>query len=133
MSNNYNFNFNNFNEEIINIDLNNNFNQLLCKTSLYTLKFDAIGDCYSSSFFKIYLKKFSFLIGKIIKNINEIDIPFDYDYFDDIYKDFDFNTTINNHLYQITFKNSNDIFHFLLINYSNGNYDGWIDINIIYN
>ena len=42
---------------------------------------------------------------------------------DDIY--------ISPHLYEISFKNCENKFQFILLNYSNGYYDGWIEANVI--
>lgn len=127
--------YNIYNNPIIDIYINNTEDILELKTSLYTYQYKAIGDCCSFSKFKTYQKKsFSFLKGKIIKTIKEINIPqniniyeLDNDYLDE--EDF----LITPHLFEFSFKNSNDTFKFLMINYSNGYYDGWITSSLINN
>jgi len=122
------------NTEIININFNDDYNQndnieiITIKTNLKIYTLTAVGDCCSYSIFKEY-KNYSFknLIGKIIKSFTEIEID---DNYNDIYdnENDNYDNILKIHLYKITFKNTDDIFLFTLINYSNGYYDGWIDI-----
>lgn len=96
------------------------------KTSSYTYQFRAIGECCSNSIFETYKDiPFSSVIGKIIKNVKEIDVEYD----EDTENEFDVKKT---HLYQMTFKNSDETFKFLLVNYSNGYYNGWITSSITF-
>ena len=95
------------------------------KTSSYTYQFRAIGECCSNSIFQTYKDiPFSFVIGKIIKNVKEIDEENDFN----VENELDVEKT---HLYQMTFKNSDETFKFLLVNYSNGYYDGWISSSVV--
>ena len=118
-------NYKNYNLPIENVELIESNTILLLKTSSYTYKYEAIGDCCSTSFIKKYKEDFSSIIGKIIKSVKEI--QFEDEYISD--KDCDYCTSP--HLYQIKFKNSNKTFEFLMINYSNGYYDGWITSYVI--
>ena len=117
---------NNCIDEIIIEDKDNNeFSSFIIKTKTINYKFRAIGDCCSYSVFKEYKdNNFTNLIGKIIKNIKIIDIPEDYD----LEINYDDDTYISPHLYEMHFQNTEETFKFMLINYSNGYYDGWIDI-----
>lgn len=114
-----------YNLPIENVELINEFT-LHLKTSLYTYQYIACGDCCSTSIIQTYNDiPFSFLIGKIIKGVKEIhDFEYNSDDTDDRYVE-------TPHLYQISFKNSNEIFEFIMINYSNGYYDGWLRSNVI--
>lgn len=120
--------YNNYNHPIISIEMNDNENILILKTSLYSYKYEAVGECCSASAFKKFENNdFTFLIGKIIKGIKEINIGdtnYESDTDDERY-------VITPHLYQMTFKNSDEIFKFMMVNYSNGFYDGWINSYII--
>jgi hypothetical protein len=120
--------YSNYNHPILSIEMNENENILILKTSLYSYKYEAVGDCCSASAFKKFKNNdFTFLIGKIIKGIKEInldDTKYESDTDEDLY-------VITPHLYQITFKNSDEIFKFMMVNYSNGFYDGWINSYII--
>jgi len=88
----------------------------------------AIGDCCSVSVFKTFEDKpFSSVVGKIIKGIKDISSDdFDYETDDD-----DGGDCKSPHLYEMTFKNSDETFKFLMVNYSNGYYDGWINSYIV--
>jgi len=90
----------------------------------------AVGDCCSVSHFKKWENaKFESLIGKVIKNCVEIDLPEDYECEDsDLYG---FNDSLSPHLYEMTFKDSSETFKFMIVNYSNGYYDGWIEFNLV--
>ena len=70
---------------------------------------------------------FKILIGKIITGIKEISLPDDYVYPEEP----SYNDCISPHLYEIRFKDSDESLKFLLVNYSNGYYDGWINTEII--
>jgi len=119
-------NYDSHNHSITSVELSGNDNILLFKTSLYTYKYMAIGDCCSVSVFKTFEDKpFSSVVGKIIKGIKEITSDdFDYETDDD-------GDCITPHLYQMTFKNSDETFKFLMVNYSNGYYDGYINSYIV--
>jgi hypothetical protein len=120
-------NYDSHNHLITSVELTGNNNILLFKTSLYTYKYMAIGDCCSLSIFKTFEDKpFSSVVGKIIKGIKEISIDdFDYE------SDDDGDECRSPHLYQMTFKNSDETFKFLLVNYSNNYYDGYINSYIV--
>jgi hypothetical protein len=99
----------------------------------FKYKLMANGDCCSSSIFKKY-KNYNFddLSGKIIKKIKTINIPDDYvDSEDEEYDDYGFNNIATPHLFEIRFKNSDELFQFKMINYSNGYYDGWMSSSIV--
>jgi hypothetical protein len=121
--------FSSYNHPISSVELNNNEDILLFKTSLYTYRFEALGDCCSVSKFKKFKDNdFSSIIGKIIKNVKEINED-DYEY--DTENDDDMNCATP-HIYQMTFKNSDETFKFLMVNYSNGYYDGWINSSVVF-
>ena len=120
--------FSSYNHPIVSVELNENENILLFKTSLYTYRFEALGDCCSKSEFKKFEDvDFSSVIGKIIKKIKEVNGD-DFEYEDDDSTD-EYQTP---HLYQMTFKNSDETFKFLMVNYSNGFYDGWINSSVVF-
>ena len=120
--------FSKYNHPIVSVELNTNENILLLKTSLYSYRFEALGDCCSSSQFEKFKEvDFSSVIGKIIKGIKEINgDDFEYDNDDD-----DDSCYTTPHLYEMSFKNSDETFKFLMVNYSNGYYDGWINSSVI--
>lgn len=124
--------FNRYNNEIIAVKLNEEDDVLEMQTSLYKINLTAVGDCCSVSKLKKFKDNdFNNLIGKIIKKIKEIDVPKDFIYEDEedyIHPDDD---TTSIHLYEIKFKNSDETFKFILVNYSNGYYDGWLNTNIV--
>lgn len=95
----------------------------------YKFKFKAIGDCCSTSLFQQFQDDtLESLIGKTIKSIKEIEIPDDYEE-ENLSNS---NTYLKTHLYEIRFTNDKyKTFKFILNNYSNGYYDGWIDSSII--
>jgi hypothetical protein len=107
----------------------NEFNELVFITD-NDVKFilTACGDCCSVSLFSKYKQDFSELNGKIIKTIKEIELPDDYNYNHEEF--YSFNDVITPHLYEITFTNSKNSFKFIMNNYSNGFYDGWIDSSV---
>jgi len=112
------------------VELSEHDDYLLLKTSSYTYQFRANGDCCSHSKFKTYLDApFSSLIGKIIKGVKEI-----YEFDDEFDSDADTEDGYDvekPHLFQMTFKNSDETFKFLMVNYSNGYYDGWITSSVV--
>jgi len=123
-------NFDKYNSQITDVDLNSNNNKLILNTDKYKYYFEAVGDGYSFSIFKKYNNNFTDLIRKIIKDINHINLPDNYNCEENTHF-YSRDTYISHHLYEMTFKNSNDTFQFLLINYSNGYYDGWIQSTIL--
>ena len=108
-------------------DDDNKYTTINLKTSFYKIVIDALGDCCSYSWFEKYEDyDYNFLQGKIIKKIKEIELPDTYVYpFEEDYE------CISTHLYEITFKNDKNSFKLLLINSSNGYYDGYIGVNIL--
>ena len=115
-----------YNHSVSSAELNEQKNILLLKTSLYTYRYVANGDCCSSSVFKVVDKPFSSIVGKIIKSIKEIN---DFEYKDDEEDEIDY--CITPHMYEMSFKDSDEIFKFLMVNYSNGYYDGWMSSYIV--
>lgn len=106
-----------------------NYNNIILQTSIYKINITPVGDCCSYSWIENYQDSdFNFLNGKIISKIKEINYPNDYKY---IIDNIDDDECITPHLYEITFKNTDDTFRFQLINCSNGYYDGYLDINIL--
>lgn len=101
------------------------FDNFTIKVNNEEFIFYAIGDCCSMSRFKVYKDKpFSTLIGKTLEKLEEVEFPDDYEY----KTDSDDDICVLSHLYQFSFKDNSEPFQFLLINYSNGYYDGWIQI-----
>lgn len=90
---------------------------------------DAIGDCCSCSVIIQWEDyRFEKIIGKIIKSIDEISVP---DYFDVEIDDEDMDDYVAiPHLYEFTFTDDST-FKFLLVNYSNGYYDGWLEMKVL--
>jgi hypothetical protein len=115
-----------YNHSVSLVELNENEDILLLKTSLYTYRYVANGDCCSSSVFKVVDKPFSSIVGKIIKSIKEI---YDFEYNEE--EEDAIHECITPHMYEMSFKDSDDIFKFLMVNYSNGYYDGWISSYIV--
>jgi len=119
--------FNKYNNEIITVNLNNDEDILVLQTSLYKIILTAYGDCCSHSIFEKFKENdFNHLNGKIIKKIKEMEFPADYDYEDEYDGEY-----ISTHLYEITFKNSEETFQFMLVNYSNGYYDGYMTTDVV--
>jgi hypothetical protein len=119
-------NFNDYNHTIESIDLDEDESTLLLKTSFYTYKFEAFGDCCSVSRFEKYKNgEFSSIIGKIIKSVKEINADEVEGYDEKSYE------VATPHLFQMKFKNCDDIFEFLMVNYSNGYYDGWMTSSVV--
>ena len=105
-----------YQEFIIETDGNKNF------------KFIAIGDCCSYSVFKVWEDyDFNKLIGRVIVSMKASKFPDDFEPEgeddDDYYASY--------HLYEMKFVDSDEVFKFMLINYSNGYYDGWINAEIV--
>lgn len=108
----------------------NEFEEFIVKTDDYDYKFTAVGDCCSTShFFKYENYDYTYLIGKKIIGFKEIVIPDDYDLKKHGIKNDDFDFMASPHLYEMKFKDTEDTFKFMLINFSNGYYDGWIDVS----
>lgn len=89
----------------------------------------AVGDCCSTSVFREYEEhKFEEIVGKVIKKIDQmIDFPeeFEFDENED-----DYGLYLTPHLIEITFTDDTK-FKFMLVNYSNGYYDGWLELSLI--
>jgi hypothetical protein len=127
-----NIQFSKFNYPISNVELNDDCNTILISLDIASFKYKLLaeGDCCSHSVFKKYKDNdFNQLLGKIIKNIKEVDVPDDYND-SDVDDENGWNDVSRPHLYEMRFKNSNEIFQFQLINYSNGYYDGWMSSSI---
>lgn len=91
------------------------------------IQMDAIGDCCSTSVFVQWESHdFKNIIGKTIKTMNEIEVPSDYEVEEDVSGDY----YASPHLYEFIFTDDS-VFKFLMINYSNGYYDGWIEFTIL--
>ncbi len=84
----------------------------------------AVGDCCSCSVFRIWENyNIEKMVGKTLISFKEIDIPDNFvlennDEDDDLY--------LTDHLYEFAFSDSDETFKIMLVNYSNGYYDGWI-------
>jgi hypothetical protein len=118
--------FNKYNNEITQVSLNDDCDCLVLQTSLYKITIKALAACCSYSILEEYKDyKFNNLVGKIIRNIKEIDLKDEYNENDED------GNVCSPHIYEIKFKNSNKKFYFMLMNYSNGYYDGCIDMDII--
>jgi len=96
-------------------------------TEKYIFILNALGDCCSVSYIKEFRNKFSEIIGKTITGIQEIEDKYDSD------EESCDDDTIKIHIYEITFKEDDKPFKFLLKNYSNGYYDGWIEFEVVNN
>jgi len=108
------------------------FEEFIVKSDDYDYKFTAVGDCCSTShFFKYEDYDYNSLVGKKIIGFKEIDIPDDYDLKKlDIDNDEDcFDFAAIPHLYEMSFKDTEETFKFMLVNFSNGYYDGWIEVS----
>lgn len=126
---------------IIEVNFNDESNLLLITLNNgYIFKLEACGECCSISYFHKYkkeIKDISFLIQKTIKNIkivhlseeeiNEITIE------ENIKINDVWNEYVQPYVYEISFLNSNDNFKFMMLNYSNGYYSGWIEGTVIKN
>jgi hypothetical protein len=106
------------------------FREFILKTQDFDYKFTAVGDCCSvSNFFKYEDYDYNSLIGKKIIGFKEIDIPDDYDLKKlNIDEDED-DSTVSPHLYEMSFKDTEDTFKFILVNFSNGYYEGWVEVS----
>ena len=117
-----------YNLPIVSVDINDRSDTILFKTGLYTYKFLGYGDCCSFSEFKTFEDvPFSSVVGKIIKGVKELRLDDDFKCDDDDMGD----TCASPHLFQMTFKDSDETFKFLMVNYSNGYYDGWMTSEIV--
>lgn len=121
-------NFNKFNHSIIGIEMDDDESDYLnlLTDGGYKFKFEAVGDCCSRSLISKYNEDFSVLIGKVIKNIKEINLP---DYVEEDNDNGDYTTT---HFYEIKFKYNDGSFIFQMKNYSNGYYDGYLISSVGY-
>lgn len=111
---------------------NDEYGTIILKTDEgVSFKFTAVGDCCSTSVFRQFEEyKFSSLIGKTIEIMTEIEVPDNYiDKYNEADEDDGFYASY--HMYQFNFMGSSEIFQFLLVNFSNGYYDGWIDSEVI--
>jgi len=120
--------FSKYNNEIIDVIMNEYEDELTLQTSLYKIKINAYGECCSCSKLKQY-NDFDFknLIGKVISKVKIINkLP------DDLVQEEDEDGDYTSYcFYEISFKNSSEKFNFLMVNYSNGYYSGWISTNIV--
>ena len=90
-------------------------------------KIQAFGDCCSVSVISEWENfKFSEIIGKTIESLSQIKIPDNFE----VEPDDDFDDCATPHLYEFLFTDGTT-FKFLMINYSNGYYDGWINITVV--
>ena len=104
--------------------------ELYTKNSKIILK--AIGESYSySTIEKFENFNFNSLCGKNIKSIVEVD-SYDYEYPFKLTQEHIKNDVsgATPHIYQIEFTNNVKPFQFLLVNFSDGWYDGWLEVNI---
>ena len=89
-------------------------------------RINAYGDCCSISVISEWEKfKFSEIIGKTIESLNQIQVPDNFE----VELDDDFDHCATPHLYEFLFTDGTT-FKFLMVNYSNGYYDGWIDMTV---
>jgi len=122
--------------EISHININDNGDIIIINLIDAPVKYklEAAGDCCSYSNFEEYKDyDFSKLSGKIIKGIKEINYPDDDNPNDDDDEndDDELNYVNTFHLYEMRFKNSDELFKFQMVNHSNGYYDGWMNTSII--
>ncbi len=93
-------------------------------------KIEAFGDCCSVSVISEWENfKFSEIIGKTIESLEQVKIPdnFEVEPDDDLLC---FGNCATPHLYEFLFTDGST-FKFIMVNYSNGYYDGWIDVSVI--
>ena len=122
--------------EISHIEMNDDVDIIIIhlNNTHFKYKLLAEGDCCSRSKFMNYKDyDFSKLSGKIIKGIKEINYPDDDNPNDDDDEndDDELNYVNTFHLYEMRFKNSDELFKFQMVNHSNGYYDGWMNTSII--
>lgn len=90
-------------------------------------KIEAFGDCCSVSVIsELENFKFSETIGKTIESLHQIRVPDNFQ----VETDDDFDDCATPHLYEFLFTDGST-FKFLMVNYSNGYYDGWIDMTVV--
>lgn len=114
-------------------ELNEKLDILHLKTASYKYEYRAEGDCCSNSKFFKYKQDFSFVIGKIIKSVKEINIPNDFE-IRDIDEDYDEcydDDVVVPYLFQMKFKNTDETFEFVMLHYSNGYYSGWMTSAVV--
>lgn len=96
-----------------------------------SFKFKAMGYSVTINKFREFENyEFTSLIGKKIEFITAIEIP---DYYIEKYNETDIEKGIfaSYYLYQINFVNSDEIFQFIFVNLSEGDYEGWIETEVI--
>lgn len=128
--------FEKYSHVIINVSFEKQHNNECENFILHTdggvsFKFKAVGDKSNITKFRQFEDyEFTSLIGKKIEFMTAIEIP---DYYIDKYNETDKELDIyaSYYLYQFNFVDSNDIFQFLLVNLSNGDYDGRIEKEVI--
>ena len=121
-----------YNKPIESYEMNDELDILQFKTTSYKYQYLAEGDCCSFSKFYNYKQDFSFVIGKTIKSVKEIDIPDDFKLSDiDDENDYDPDVLIVPSLFEMKFKDSDDTFKFVMLHYSNGYYSGWMSSSIV--
>ena len=94
-------------------------------------KFKAMGYSVTTNKFREFENyEFTSLIGKKIEFMTAIEIP---DYYIEKYNETDIEKGIyaSYYLYQINFVNSDEIFQFIFVNLSEGDYEGWIETEVI--
>jgi hypothetical protein len=122
-----------YNKPIESYELNDELDILQFKTSSYKYQYQAEGDCCSCSKFFKYKQDFSFVIGKTIKSVKEIDIPEDFK-ISDVENDFDEyydDDIVVPFLFEMKFKDTDETFQFAMLHYSNGYYAGWMTGSIV--
>ena len=109
----------------------NYFSSIKINTSKNVFILNGIGDCCSASYIKSYKKcNFNDIIGKVITSIQEV-MDEEYLSSEETDQESDDEYSIRHHIYEIKFKDNDESFRFLLLNYSNGYYDGWIEFEVI--
>ncbi len=105
--------------------------EIIFKTSgNYSFKLNAYGDCCSRSYF-IIKDDINKILNKTIENIKEVRLPDNFEIEENEEEQRFFNDCITPHLYEISFKDTNETYQLFMYNYSNGYYDGWIEGEVI--
>ncbi len=125
--------YKNNNKPIESFDLNDELDILHFKTASYKYEYRAEGDCCSCSKFYKYNQDFSFVIGKIIKSVKEIEFPDDFKIsdVDNDFDEYDADIIIVPSLFEMKFKNTDETFKFVMLHYSNGYYTGWMTSSLV--
>ena len=130
--------FEKYQNSVINVEFVKNayenddyFTSIKIHTSKNVFILNAIGDCCSVSYIKPY-KKFNFnnIIGKVIISIQEV-LDEEVSSSEETDEENCDECRILHHIYEIKFKDDDESFKFVLLNYSNGYYDGWIEFEVI--